>query len=239
MQKSLLVKLISFLLLNQLFINSVFSKNINNQFSTNELESILNQGKNDLLKRLFLQESFKNFDKRYTNFITNYKNTKWSIRNITKHPDKIILNVSITSSREIGDEIYNIKSNQTVKIVTFKNKIKSYKVLNEETILKSKGSPLIIEVISPNKVLTGERYEMNLIVKKPLDKSLIASGLIVLNNKDNKYIYNNNFGIKPSQSGGLYKYIQAPQEPGFQTISAIIAHPKGIYSITKKIKVDL
>ena len=50
---------------------------------------------------------------------------------------------------------------------------------------------------------------------------------------------NDRFGIKPDQSGGLFKYIQAPLEPGYQTISAIITHPEGIYSITKKIKVGL
>ena len=80
---------------------------------------------------------------------------------------------------------------------------------------------------------------MNLIVEKPLDNSLIASGMIVLKNDDNITISNNSFEIKPNQSGGLFKYIQAPLKPGYQTISAIITHPEGIYSITKKIKVGL
>ena len=63
--------------------------------------------------------------------------------------------------------------------------------------------------------------------------------MIVLKNNENINISNDPFGIKPNQSGGLFKYIQAPLEPGFQTISAIITHPEGIYSITKKIKVGL
>ena len=80
---------------------------------------------------------------------------------------------------------------------------------------------------------------MNLIIEKPLDNSLTASGMIVLKNEDNKKISNDIFGIKPNQSGGLFKYIQAPLKPGSQTISAIITHPEGIYLITKKIKVGL
>jgi len=72
-----------------------------------------------------------------------------------------------------------------------------------------------------------------------LDDSLIASGMIVLKNKENMIISNDHFGIKPNQSGGLFKYIQAPLKPCSQTISAIITHPDGIYSITKKIKVGL
>ena len=111
--------------------------------------------------------------------------------------------------------------------------------MNEESILNSHKSPLIIKIISPNKVRTGERYEINLIIEKPLDNSLIATGMIVLKNNENLKIMNDQFGIKPNTEGGLFKYIQAPLEPGFQTVSAIITHPEGIYSMTKKIKVDL
>ncbi len=136
-------------------------------------------------------------------------------------------------------QIYNLYTKQTVKVETYKNKIKGYEVIDEESILNSQKSPLIINIISPEKVLTGEKYEMNLIVEEPLDNSLIATGLIVLNNKEKINILNNKFGIKPNQSGGLFKYIQAPLKPGSQTISAIITHPKGIYLITKKIKVGL
>ena len=110
---------------------------------------------------------------------------------------------------------------------------------HEESILNTQDSQLIVKIISPDKVLTGERYEINLIIENPLDNSLTASGMIVLKNEDNKTISNDIFGIKPNQSGGLFKYIQAPLEPGFQTISAIITHQEGIYLITKKIKVGL
>ena len=98
---------------------------------------------------------------------------------------------------------------------------------------------MIVKIISPNKVLTGERYEINLIIEEPLDNTLTASGMIVLKNNERMNISNDFFGIKPNQSVWLFKYIQAPLEPGTQTISAIITHPEGIYSITKKIKVGL
>ena len=239
MQHSLIIKLISFLLLCPLSINSALSKNLDNQLLSNQLEESLNENKRDLLKDLFLKKSFKQFDKQYINFKRKYIDTKWSIKTISNHPEKKILDVKITSKTEINDQIYNLNSKQTVKIETFKNKIESYQVITEESILNSEKSPLAVKIISPDHVLTGERYEMNLIIEKPLDNSLIASGMIVLENNENINISNYQFGIKPNQSGGLFKYIQAPLKPGFQTVSAIITHPKGIYSITKKIKVDL
>ena len=239
MRNSLIAKLIGFILLYPISINSVLSKNIDNHLLSNKLEEILNQNKNDSLKELFLHNSFKQFNKQYLDFRKNYTDAKWSIKQISHGSDQSFLDVKITSTREIGGEIYNLNSKQTIKVEMFKNKIKSFKVINEESILNSIDSPLVVKIISPDKVSTGERYEMNLIIEEPLDNSLVASGMIVLKNNENIHISNNQFGIKLNQSGGLFKYIQAPLKPGFQTISAIIIHPKGIYSITKKIKVDL
>ena len=239
MRHSLIAKLLGFLLLYPLSINSALSQNIDNQLLSNQLEAILNKQKYDLLKDLFLEKSFKQFDKHYQDFKKDYKDAKWSIKTIRTHLNKRFLDVKITSKREIGDQIYNLNSRQTVKIETFKNQIKSFQVIKEESILNSQKSPLVVKIISPDKVLTGERYEINLIIEKPLDNSLIATGMIVLKNNENIKIMNDQFGIKPNTAGGLFKYIQAPLEPGFQTVSAIITHPEGIYSMTKKIKVDL
>jgi len=158
---------------------------------------------------------------------------------INNDQHKSLLDVNINSTRIINDQIYNLQSKQTVKIETFENKIKGYQVIDEESILNSQDSPLSVKLISPEKVLTGERYEINLIIENPLDNALTASGMIVIKDNEKMKLSNDFFGIKPDQSGGLFKYIQAPLEPGYQTISAIITHPEGIYSITKKIKVGL
>jgi len=235
----MIAKLIGFLLLCPLSINSALSENIENQSLSLQLEEILNQKNNDLLKELFLQKSLRKFGQQSQDFRKKYQNTKWSIKAIKNYPETTLLDVNITGTREIGDQIYNLNSKQIVEIETYENKIKSYQIINQESILNSQKSPLVIKIISPDKVLTGERYEINLIIEKPLDDSLIASGMIVLKNNEEINISNDEFGIQPNQSGGLFKYIQAPLEPGFQTVSAIITHPGGIYSITKKIKVDL
>ena len=239
MRNSLTTKLIGFLLLYPLLINSALSKNINNQLSSNQIEEILNERNDDLLKDLFSKKSFNKFNKQSLAFRNKYKDSKWSIKMIRNDPSKSLLDIKIKSTRTIGERIYTLNTIQTVKIETYKNKIKSYQVIDEESILNSQNSPLIVKIISPDKVLTGERYEINLIIEAPLDNSLTASGMIVLKNNEKMNISNDFFGIKPNQSGGLFKYIQAPLEPGTQTISAIITHPEGIYSITKKIKVGL
>jgi hypothetical protein len=219
-------------------MNSSLGKNVDKLVLSDQLEEILNLRKDHLLKDLFLQKSFNQFYKRYQAFREKYKDAKWSIKPVRIGQNKSLLNIKIISTREINDQVYNLHTKQTVKIKTHKNKIKEYKVIDEESILNSQKSPLIIKIIAPDKVVTGEKYEMNLIIENPLDNLLTASGMIVLKNENNN-ISNDIFGIKPNQSGGLFKYIQAPLQPGSQTISAIITHPEGIYLMTKKIKVGL
>ena len=237
MRHSLITKLIGFLLLHPLLINCALSQNINNQLLSNQLEEILNERKDNLLKDLFSKQSLYKFNKQSLAFREKYKDSKWSIKMTRNDQKNSILDVKIKSTRTIGDQVYNLHTKQTVEIETYKNKIKNYKVIDEESILSSQESPLIVKIISPDKVLTGERYEINLIIENPLDDSLTAGGMIILKNNEKMNLSNDLFSIIPNQSGGLFKYIQAPLEPGSQIISAIITHPKGIYSFTKKIKV--
>ena len=239
MKHSLISKLIGFLILCPMFVSSALSQNIDNQLLSDQLEEILNQRKDHLLKNLFLQKSYSKFNKQYLAFRNKYKKAKWSIKMKSNDEEKSLLDIKINSTRIIGDQVYNLHSKQTVKIETHNNKIKEYKVIDEKSILSSQNSLLNIKIISPEKVLTGERYEINLIIESPLDNSLTASGMILIKDNEKIKISNDLFYIKPDQSGGLFKYIQAPLEPGSQTISAIITHPEGIYSITKKIKVSL
>ena len=219
--------------------NPALSKNIDNQLLINQLEELLNNREDKLLKELFLQKSFNQFNQHYLDFRKKYKDAQWSIQILNNDQNKSLLDIKIISTRVINDQIYNLNTKQTVNLETFKNKIKGYEIINEESIMNSQKSPLTIKIISPDRVLTGEKYEMNLIIENPLDNSFTASGIILLKNEKNKNISNDMFGIRPNQSGGLFKYIQAPLKPGSQTISAIITHPEGIYLITKKIKVDL
>ena len=69
-------------------INSAFSRNIDNQLLINQLEELLNQREDNLLKELFLQKSFNLFNKQSLEFRKKYKNAKWSIQQISNYQNK-------------------------------------------------------------------------------------------------------------------------------------------------------
>ena len=229
---------IALLSLFSISIDSVLSSNINNNLIANKLENGLNNQNRNLLESIFVKKSFESFEKQYLNFQESNKGTKWTIQSMDKSQDKNYIDIKISSLRNIGGQTYNLNSKQKVEIKTYNNKIKSFNIINEESILRSQNSPLIIKINSPERVKPGERYEVNLIIEEPLDNALVAAGMITLKNNKLTNLSENFFGIHAISSGGLFKFIQAPLKPGSQTISAIIAHPKGIYSITKKIQVD-
>ena len=43
--------------------------------------------------------------------------------------------------------------------------------------------------------------------------------------------------LTPLGGGGVFKTIKAPKEPGVQNWAAVIAHPEGLISITKVVRV--
>ena len=60
MRHSLIAKSIIFLLLYPLTINSALSKNIDNQLLINQLEGLLNQRKDNLLKAELINSGYRN-----------------------------------------------------------------------------------------------------------------------------------------------------------------------------------
>ncbi len=203
-----------------------------------QLEKGLNKKNLFSLKNLFIEKSFNKFKKQYDNFTKNYKETEWSINPKNDYKNKKYLNIRITSTRYIGNLKYYLDSRQTIKLETNNNKIIAYRILNEESILKSYNKDLKIKVNSPHKVSTGKRYHFDLIIEKPIDNSFIAGEMIALKDSNSNKQFSIPFKIKPKGSGGLFKSITAPLQPGSQTISGIIVHKKGIFTVTKKIEVD-
>ncbi len=238
MHYSLRLNLISFLLICSFGSSPASSQDIQIEFLSKQLEKGLNNKNLFALKQLFIEESFRKFENQYDNFTKNYKEIEWSINPKNDYKNKQYLDIKITSKRYIGSLKYDLDSRQTIKLETNNNQITDYIILNEESILKSYNKDLKIQVNSPQKVSAGERYHFDLIIEKPIDNSFITGEMITLNKSNSNKQFSIPFGMRPKGSGGLFKTITAPLQPGSQTIAAIIAHQKGIFTITKKVEVD-
>ena len=66
---------------------------------------------------------------------------------------------------------------------------------------------------------------------------LVAGGLIDLTDEQLSAQKRPNLPLSPQAGGGLFKSVQAPQQPGAQTWAVMLVHPDGVVTATKRVRV--
>ena len=103
--------------------------------------------------------------------------------------------------------------------------------------MRSGTARLPISVRLPRAVLTGSRYDIDVIVDEPLGSAMLAGGLTQLDEQASGGSVQPNIQLEPLGGGGLYKRVQAPQTPGVQTWAVMLVHPDGVVTATHRVKV--
>ena len=114
---------------------------------------------------------------------------------------------------------------ETVKVDFIKNLF---------TTIRTDNNKIHIIFKIPDKVLTGSKYDIDIILNKPLEEVIIAGA--IKPHQVNSY-FEQEILLEPLASGGIFKITRAPSKPGIQIWSGIIAHPKGIITFTKSINI--
>ena len=101
--------------------------------------------------------------------------------------------------------------------------------------IKSRGNNQIdIQISIPDKVLTGSKYDIDIILNQPLDETIIAGGIKEYQEGN---LLNQSIPLEPLATGGLFKVSRAPLIPGIQIWTGIIAHPSGLVAFTKSVNI--
>ena len=72
---------------------------------------------------------------------------------------------------------------------------------------------------------------------EPLGQALVAGGLIDLTDEQLADQSRPNLPLAPLGGGGLFKSVQASQQPGSQTWAVMLVHPDGVVTATKRVRV--
>lgn len=117
-------------------------------------------------------------------------------------------------------------------------KLISQEILQERTDLTSGEKPPEVEVILPTKVRTGEKFNFDIILKEPLGYDLLLGA--VKEEKIVPQLYENpsQFELQPLSSGGIFKWVTAPQIPDNYWYSAIFVRSDGIRLINQRVIVE-
>lgn len=145
--------------------------------------------------------------------------------------------IQVRGSRQQDPFAFMLEADQQVLLAWRGGRLVGQEILREQSLLRSAGNSLAVQVQIPDAVLTGQRYDVDLILEQPLDGAITAGGLIALTPRQVRSFEMPVVPVGPLFGGGLFKTVQAPPQPGAQTWAMVLVHPQGIVSLSKRVRV--
>lgn len=206
-------------------------------FSTG-LEAALNAGDVDGLSALVAPEPLSALKDRLSRFSSEFPDATWRVTPMTPTADgRQTMEVSVQGQRQADGLTYRLEASQRLAVQMEAGRLLNQELLAEQSLLRSGTAALPITLDIPDAVLTGSRYDVDVIFDQPLGKAVVAGGLLSLTPDQVEQQISPNMSLEPMGGGGLFKTVQAPQRPGVQNWAAMLVHPDGVVTITKLVKV--
>ena len=203
-----------------------FIRNLENSLNTRDLEFI---------RKNFRNDKNKNIPKQFSNLINDFPDSKWQIKRLESSiPDTDILRIKVSGKKEINGEMQILESDFDYLVSIANGKIDEGIIKNLFTTIRNDDKKIDITFEIPDKVLTGSKYDIDIILNKPLEDVIIAGS--IKPHEVNSF-FEQEILLEPLATGGIFKMTRAPSKPGIQIWSGIIAHPKGIITFTKSIDI--
>jgi len=175
---------------------------------------------------------------RYQRFRQDFPDVTWQVEPAAPMPDgRPTLSLQVRGAAESEGLTYSLEASEQIAIRLDNGQLVEQELLAQQSLLRSGERPLAVNVAIPDVVLTGSRYDVDLIVQEPLGQALVAGGLIDLTDEQLTAQMRPNLPLAPQAGGGLFKSVQAPQQPGSQSWAVMLVHPDGVVTATKRVRV--
>ena len=199
------------------------------------LENALNTRNLKLIKENFKEKESLRIQTKFLKIIEDFPNSKWQIKRLSGENSKQqIFAVKVNGEKIVNEESYFLESNFKYLFSTFNGKINQWEIKDLLTTIRNDQNKIDVIFRIPEKVLTGSKYDIDIIINQPLGDLIIAGGII--SHEDESYL-KQEINIEPLASGGIFKTTRAASKPTTQIWSGIIAHPKGMISFTKSVEI--
>ena len=199
------------------------------------LENSLNKRDLEFIKKNFRNDEKQNIPKQFSKIVNDFPDSKWKIKRLKSNvPNKEILRIKVSGEKMVNGEMYTLNSNFDYLFSIVNGKIDQGIVKNLFTTIRNDDKKIDISFKIPDKVLTGSKYDIDIILNKPLEEVIIAGA--IKPHQVNSF-FEQEILLEPLASGGIFKITRAPSKPGIQIWSGIIAHPEGMITFTKSIDI--
>ncbi len=199
------------------------------------LENALNSQNLKLIKDNFKEKESLKIQEKFLEIIKDFPYSKWQIKKLSnQNPNKKVFEIKVNGKKIINDEIYFLESNFKYLFSTLNNKINNGNIKDLLTTIRNDQNKIDVIFKIPDKVLTGTKYDIDIILNKPLGDVIIAGGIV--SHQDKNHL-KQEITIQPLAAGGIFKTTRAQSKPLTQIWSGIIVHPKGLISFTKSVEI--
>jgi len=203
-----------------------FVRNLENSLNTRDLEFIRENFRND---------ASKNIIKQFSKIINDFPVSKWKIKRLKSNiPNEDILRIKVSGEKIVNGEIYKLDSNFDYFFTITNGKIDEGIIKNLFTTIRNDDKKIDISFQIPDRVLTGSKYDIDIILNKPLEDVIIVGA--IKPHQVNSF-FKQEVLLEPLASGGIFKMTRAPSKPGIQIWSGIVSHPEGMITFTKSINI--
>ncbi len=223
-----------YLLIYLIFPYSAITQSLKVDFVKN-LENSLNERDLEFISKNFRNKESQNISKQFSKIINDFPDSKWKIKRLQSNiRNKDILRIKVSGKKIVNGEINILDSNFDYLFTIVNGKIDEGIIKNLFTIIRNDNKKIDISFNIPDRVLTGSKYDIDIILNKPLEEVIIAGAI-----KPHKVnsLFEQEIVLEPLASGGIFKITRAPSKPGIQIWSGIIAHPEGVVTFTKSIDI--
>ena len=117
-------------------------------------------------------------------------------------------------------------------------KLVRQEILSEQSEITSGENPPQVEVVAPDTVTVGQKYNFDLIVNEPLEDRVLLGAAQEEKTAANLYLNSSSLELEPLPAGGIYKLATAPATPESNWISAILVRGDGITIITHRVNIE-
>ena len=116
---------------------------------------------------------------KFTEIINDFPNSNWQIKRLSgRDSDEQIFGIKVNGEKIVNKEIYLLESNFKYLFFTKNNKIINGRIKDLLTTIRNDQNKIDIIFKIPDKVLTGTKYDIDIILNEPLGDVIIAGGII-------------------------------------------------------------
>ena len=199
------------------------------------LETSLNKRDLEFIRKNFRNDENQNIPKQFSKIVNDFPDSKWKIKKLKSNiPNKEILRIKVSGGKKVNGEMHMLESNFDYIFSMLNGKIVKDSIKNLFTTIRNDNNKLDISFKIPDRVLTGSKYDIDIVLNEPLEEVIIAGA--IKPHRINSF-FEQEILLEPLVSGGIFKMTRAPLKPGTQIWSGIIAHPDGMITFTKSIEI--